>query len=1553
MKINKKKTRFLAGILALTTLFSTQGMMDIAALAEEQYQENNVTMEEPEEVTKGVKSGSVILSAGMYKNSDISVIDTMLTEEGATLENWEYDSGSSDSVDRYLGIELSDLSVDKQYRLIIEMQSTLYINLNSIPTDGNAVATYTQNEPLVVNTDSQYVPNQHSLSNLTYEIKSGTKSWNLSLPFRFDVNLWNKQNGANLGNEVDPLLQVTLQEKTAEDTYINVSDPLKLQQATVSGQIGFAANHRTYIVNGLESSTMGVNDTIRLYFTQFPSNVFFAEHYAKETEIQIQLPSCKVGETTYRLAYDNVRFLTSGGSSQFESEFNEETGLLTLHARNFHFKSNGLFEIQFTAPKELEKIPGNYIFTGHVSVISDGVVVANQRGVNITVDTTGEPILIKRKSDGSANIHDLDTVQLMGNLSLENTATEENGTGPLLISLAYDVNETKAVAVTTVNLMCDRVGKTITLTYTLVDKNGNPAYPDSNGDNRVFTQVINNPHYKEGGGKFEGAQYKRFTRNDLDPIEMTTEEKNANSPKQYYFKTLSYTMGNFAGNSKGCNPSAYGSPYNGGSFWGYVTKDAVPSIMPQHTMNVYTVNSEGETTGEALSLTSVKTNIDAGKSVPYGIDSTSVSATNVNAGDQVTISGKITVANYPYKSNNCLSDIRLAFVLPEGITVNQASISAKYSNGNKLEVLSVTTRAIIKNNNPYTLYIVEFEPGEKIGYYNENLGAIPNGSNVSFSVQLNSDKKMSTQKLKLNESVFVAGFDRINAADGSFKYLSYDDVYDLNENGIYTDKIGGIHPETTTSVAFESPEAKLEITDSLHNTKGETGSSMSLESFADVLNYDLRIACTQGGTADSFYYIIPIGKTTMKAEDDFVSKCEVDLYMQDAAKVVNDNGTAMEVLYTTAAVKNYAEAETLDDSKWYSELPDGANWNDVTMIKVLAKEAMVVNGSVNTISIPLGYEGDDLDYQHLAGYQIKWSSRGFYHYQLGIKEVSGTRSTDGCTITLVYTPEKPIEFTLTAAKGGTPKSGESTHSFPLPKFILAQEYSVREITPYNVNLMDGSYDFGKATSAEANTNFRINISVKDSESDQMGSSPVAIQKNDTIVGKLPGDTAPVFTFSIENADALSDIVTERKVTLTLIGNNGVIVPVIITIKLEMAAAEPTKSAIVAGEVYMPFEDQTETKVSCDSAFTAQFVTEYIPANYKDHMIAFASAPVNGTTITMIDWTDKTDLKYYHYTLNGSEKAVTLTSFEKMGSKDHFEESNNNNLLTERLLFIVSFPKSGEKIGANTVTLKKTIKEGEDSQKPSILSYTTVDKRAFSLQASKNTISFGEEVEFSYTSECSVADSRYTGRKLALVLSPAEGSQFPEDSYIKTGDGLYCYLNSDGNYIVPLKDAQAGNGTVKVSLQAADIESINIDTELWASATASDTNPMMGDQVAGPVSVKVEKEALPSVKVARMNHRVIDTENVTDEITIRVEHEDAKKLTVELQKKIGADYVTQTALLEAVNDITTATQGVFTFTGNDVKIKLNQATTAGTYRLLFTAQNDGGVVTAPYNFIVMD
>lgn len=1479
---------------------------------------------------------TIKLTAGLYNDADRTDLNQMLTAEGATVSGWEYTRNLT------LGLSVKDIPHIEgvQYRLVIEMDPILYFDLNQTLTVTNASVTFIPNDPIPVNTDSQYQVHDNSYQEMTIEFDEDCTELSFGLPVAYDVNLWNKRAGSNIGNGT-PLLTVYLEKVTTVDEESSVvetvdNNSFQLAQATsgsglpLSPSVGLYANEAS-----MASSTIGIGGKIRLHVGRSNNTSYSYGYFDRNIQIELTVPECIIGGTTYHLEYDGTQILTSGGKSELTST--KSDGKLTLSAENFYFSNGSIANIYFLAPTQADFPKGVFKFVGKIKVTADGVDVVPERQFTITLDNAAQPILGAVSTNGNANIIDVDTVQYLGRMALNNTAAAGNNSGELRVALEFDINNTKAIGVTSVKLMADRMSENIDITYSLVDEVGN-LYKDASGKS-IFSMKVRNQYYNPSAASAENL-HQLFNRSLLP-----TEQQG------YYFKTITYSIGTLAGNTYAYHTGADRAPYSAGTVWGYLLVDEIPMVKPQNRMIVYDAVS-GQTIDKLTKTISV--NIDANTKASFGIESATLSAPSIEAGESVTIGGTLFECVYPYTNNNCLNDICLGIVLPEGITVNESSVTGKYQNGTLAVVKSVTSQSVQGTSNNF--WIIQFEGGNKIGYFSEKLDGLANGTTFKFSFQLNTAQTLSTQTISLKEAVFAAGKDRMNGIGGSYGDHLVVDTYDLNRNGQTSDNVACFGKETELSFTVTAAPAQLKITDSIRTATGAFTSNLSLTSADEVFYYDLTVQCTRGGSASDFFYLIPVGKMSTRNESNFLVKSQVDFKLNGPVQISTKSGTPLTVEYAFDSGLTYSQA---NNATWYSELPDGKSWIDVTMVKVVAGQGggVIENGSDNVISLPLVYGDDYTTFSNKAGMQVCWKGRGYYHYQLGANTSAGNGSTDGVTVTLTYAPVEPREVYLTAFKEGNGMDGDSkTASFQLIEFFNIQEYTITSISPSNVNLVSDE-QFDEVTSKDANSNFRISVSVKKDGSDTAGTE-VDILKEGEVIGELEENSVPVFTFMVYNGDAISDIVTPRSVSMTIIGSNGVVVPVTIHINRRMTPAEAVDSAIVSGKQYVPFSGSKEVHVSEDSALTVQFFTKgYIPANYTDSVLKLSNRLAAGTTITMVDRTDANNVQYYHYSVKGTEEKIPLQDFRKMGSGEMYSNSSGQSI-DETLLFVLQFPENGAGKN-NNIQLERTLVENNSNSQSESLSYSVVEKRKFGLELDKNSVKTGEVVTVECSTSCGISDSRYNGRQLSLVISAEAGTTLTPDSMLDI-DGTMYYLNSMGQFIVPLGDInqiQNMGWTKCIRLLSRGNNEVNLKVELWASAIADAARPRMGDCVASE-QLTVIPVKVPSLRVDSMSSRLIHRDELGDSVSVSYDTLDTETVTLEVQKKDASGYVTQTSVLESVNNTTTAISGkpgVFAIdkSGGAATLRFSASMPSGTYRLLFTGTNGSEKIEVPFNFIVID
>lgn len=562
------------------------------------------------------------------------------------------------------------------------------------------------------------------------------------------------------------------------------------------------------------------------------------------------------------------------------------------------------------------------------------------------------------------------------------------------------------------------------------------------------------------------------------------------------------------------------------------------------------------------------------------------------------------------------------------------------------------------------------------------------------------------------------------------------------------------------------------------------------------------------------------------------------------------------------------------------------------------------------------------------------------------------------------------ETTLTAALDRKPTypnvnswvfgvGGEDTDDDGLKlKFFNPQTFKVENLMGYNVELVDMKYDpdMKDLSGEESNKKYMIKAGLTNAGE--------AILEGAEL-GTLAKDVNASFVFDLYNGNILTDAATQRFVTFDLV-SDYVTIPVKINIQQEATLAEAGAPAIVAGKRYAPITDSTATSVSVskDSAFTAQFVVDNMNANYGARTLIFGNELSAGTTFVLIDYAELNAPRYARYVATGGETLISLNSFIMMGGTAKYSSytipaGSTETSFKEQLLFVVDFP--GENGTENKVKLKIDGGQNDEDIETEPLTVNVAAQRQFFAAISTTEAALGNEFTLTATVQAAGgADSRYNGRKMAFVV---DGSNVPADGKL-TVDGVEYYRNSDNRYIIPVGVAQTnGSYTKELVLEADSLKnggSCTLIAELWVSATAAEEKPMMGERVASGLSITLTSAKGPSLKVNSMSQRVLDDEELKENVSLSYSTEDVPTgaaVTLEVQKAVGGMYLTEATYVEQVTGSTAADRGVYTVPDSDgnLTLRFSSRLEAGNYRILFKVTDSSGnvLLEVPYRFVVVD
>lgn len=1508
---------------------------------------------------------TISLSASIYdKDPDAGGVNklTTLVEDGKRDDNTGdlilSDMGQwANDEDRYLYIQLSGVSNAENYELVVTMQPI--IQVKSLPdVAGTASRQFTVNT-MSVNIGGTFVAEEKNgiqSGTIVWALDEGTEALNFGINLGYDITLWNKLAGELNNNETTPLVSVSIREKNSE----TVISKVNLHKAQAPERFSETIYTRLDTVTG-SSITKYRTEKVAFGLNRMVNGSYSEGFYYPKLVYEIGVPSyTHTDGNTYYLDYDtsSINYLFTSGTVNPTVEEDKDNHKIIITLSNYYNMNNQHFNnLVFSLSEEVaDEIEGedSRAFKGTLKIIQyrndddkQGEETPIYSGSTFTINYSTVQLSDVRCATSSPKVATIkpDVVHFLGTYALYNIGYGKSGA--YNIQLEFDKNNTNAIHVTTLRVMPDFESEKIVIKYTMVDENGNVMVSDGHYE-------LNNTHYNQTPSN---NCTLLFHRGMLD-----TEHQ------QYFFKTIEYTIQSIPASTWHYSTGGIKGSTSGGTFWGYV-EDSAGTVV-ENKITVSNIDDNDEKT-ENKDLTKItKTTLTSDASSNYYLHTASVngksSVTEIQAGDSAKISATLSVTQYPYNNTSVLQGIRIGLKLPQGITFDADDVTAKTKNGIPLDVRSVTQPTTEK-----PIWIIEFEDDATIGYFSETLSGLNDGVNLSFSINLHTDDKMTEQTILLRNVIWAAGDGQSNPVSGNYDTYKVEDTYDLNNTG-ELDYVSRLGNSEAAALTIKAKPALLDISASLRGSLESTGDlDAALEHFADYVTYDLQIACNDGGSTDNFYYLIPIPKVDSPTNSNFVSMNRVNLELRSKPSMTYSGGAPFKLLYTTesAAGLDYDTASTRTDI-WVEE-SQISDWKQVTMVKVVTDAGTIETGTLSVISLQMYYAGNNYQYQGDAqtyaadaGMTVQFSSRGHYNHEKGSQLFVGSASSNMTTVRLEYTIPETQKITLVAAKDKKPKTGFTTAEVVIDtQFLLEQNYEVRMVNPTNMNIVSSTSDFTKLNS---NTDFGITVSLNGGSAADLNEN--ASVTNPITLGTVQSKGTAKFTFEIFNGNALSDTVTPRIVELDIIGHNGVTIPVEITILVEAAPVENATVSILDYKEYLPFDGKESVSISQNSALTAQFVANDLnPNTYTERILSFDSNPANGTTILMIDWTDRTSPKYYNYVLDGNTKTIPLTEFTSLDTGNYSNPTDPEGQLIikeETLLFIVDFPDVQEQSKKITLTRNASENSGVSDLEQS-LNYSVSDKRTFNLTVPEESVSLNQEFSISYNNTApSTTDNYFNNRKMALVISAKDGSALPVDTRLVLGDQTY-YLNAQNQFIIPLgslsiADSISDSQKIRILSETLALE-YTLKAELYVSATANDSQPMKGDLTAVK-EFTIIPSIQPAFKVTGLSKRlfVLGEDEVKADLSYEIQNIEGCKVFVEVQKKSGVSgsgYATDDFYLASLNGTSaTSTKMDITNMINDTgKLELVfQELGKGTYRILFTIQKDGtDLYTVPYNFLVIN
>lgn len=246
------------------------------------------------------------------------------------------------------------------------------------------------------------------------------------------------------------------------------------------------------------------------------------------------------------------------------------------------------------------------------------------------------------------------------------------------------------------------------------------------------------------------------------------------------------------------------------------------------------------------------------------------------------------------------------------------------------------------------------------------------------------------------------------------------------------------------------------------------------------------------------------------------------------------------------------------------------------------------------------------------------------------------------------------------------------------------------------------------------------------------------------------------------------------------------------------------SRIAVGKHYMDISSQSAVQtitITKNSSYTFCVDTQYIPSltvyPQLSTSLCFEGGFAPGTRILMIDKTDGAAPRFYVYMADSSVSEIPLTAFTALGAtdpNDGFSQRTGEELITERLLFVVDYGAAGDLAQSGSVSLVYRDSYGDISKAEKTVNIGDDGTQLTAAAANGAvTITVTESTPAINTTYQGTGDNPYR-----VKLSLNNGSLLPEGSYAEL-DGVKYESHKGYILISPLS---AGTIPLKLHIQGA-------------------------------------------------------------------------------------------------------------------------------------------------------
>ena len=578
-----------------------------------------------------------------------------------------------------------------------------------------------------------------------------------------------------------------------------------------------------------------------------------------------------------------------------------------------------------------------------------------------------------------------DGTLFMGGFYLENTGLADSE------KKTYTFDFPEQLLITTLNMPTNRVDSTINVTYTLQDEEGKIIYFDKTTGEILPSGGANSTT------KWTVGISNNTTSTKLDDAnaQINRSKLQIESHKQYYFKTITYTVSMIQASALLYAIQSEGNLTGTGNYYGYLRGDVKAGDVYTSKCTLTSQNSSNY----PVLVSERKTTVNANSSTSYDLWNLKVSAGSIVAGETFTISGNVGVSGYPYGNNQKIRGVKIGLILEEGMTFDKNEITLKVGT----EVAQVDGVEVRKTDDGKNLWIINVKNDIAIGYNSESVGKLSTGDNIAFTIPIITDVNMPYTVMEMKKVILAAAEGDLTYATGTQATV---DKYDINNNEVITDTIRYAGANNTQSWTIVDNPKKINISNSikLNGVDVDRADSATID---DIITYSLHIKETNGAVTEKLEYYIPIFNKESVIDNRLIYSDGSNGFDMKLIGAVNIVGHYyFDVYYTTETGMTFIDAEELDSTKWYTAdyIDEEELWSKVTMIKVVNANNQTIPGKFDT-EIQVNLKANNAMNIIESGQVNEWGSRGYYKISVDGSAVGGYNGTKVVTAAVTYNEE--------------------------------------------------------------------------------------------------------------------------------------------------------------------------------------------------------------------------------------------------------------------------------------------------------------------------------------------------------------------------------------------------------------------------------------------------------------------------------------------------------------------------------------------------------------------